>query len=111
MKIYETWDAFLVEQLKEQGNVSDYLAGVMDEYQTHGNIATVQLALQYVVEAQGGIPEFAKKTGIETKILSEALEITNKLQIGTLRIIFNALGCYLSIRPLETVDTHIEIAS
>ena len=111
MKIYETWDAFLVEQLREQEDVSDYLAGIMEEYQIHGNIATVQLALQYVVEAQGGIPEFAKKTGIETKILSEALETTETLKISTLRTIFNALGCCLSIRPLETVDAHVEIAT
>ena len=62
MKIYGTLDTFLVEQLKEQGDVSGYPATVMEEYQIHGNPATVQLALQYVIEAQGGIKELFKWT-------------------------------------------------
>ena len=61
MKIYGTWDTFLVEQLKEQGDVSGFLDAVIEEYHIHGNLATIQLALQYVVEAQGGISELAKK--------------------------------------------------
>ena len=44
MKIYGTWDAFLVEQLAEEGDVSGFLTAVMEEYQIHGNIATIQLA-------------------------------------------------------------------
>ena len=111
MKIYGTWDAFLVEQLKEHGDVSGYLAAVMEEYQIHGNLATVQLALQYVVEAQSGISEFAKKTGIAPQVLSEILESTEPLRIDTLRTVLSALGCCLSITPLETVDAHVEIAS
>lgn len=109
MKIYGTLDVFLVEQLKEQGDVSGYLSAVMEEYQMHGNLATVQLALQYVVEAQGGISEFAKKTDIGPQVLSEVLESTKPLRIDTLRTIFGALGCCLSITPLETVDAHIKI--
>lgn len=42
MKIYGAWDAFLVEQLKEQGDVSGYLDAVIEEYQIHGNLTTVQ---------------------------------------------------------------------
>ena len=74
MKIYGTWDAFLVEQLKEHGDVSGYLAAVMEEYQIHGNLAIVQLALQYVVEAQGGISELAKQNrSLNRDLLSEVL--------------------------------------
>ena len=83
----------------------------MEEYQIHGNLATVQLALRYVIEAQGGISEFAKKTGIAPQVLSEALESTDPLRIDTLRTIFGALGCCLSITPLEAVDVHIKVAS
>ena len=111
MKIYGTLDAFLVEQLKEQEGVSGYLSAVMEEYQMHGNLATVQLALRYIVEAQGGISEFLKKTGIAPQVLSEALENTEPLRIDTLRTIFGALGCCLSITPLETVEAHIKVAS
>jgi len=99
MKIYGTWDAFLVEQLKEHADVSGYLSAVMEEYQTYGNIATIQIALQSVVEAQGGISELAKKIDIEPHVLSEVLEITKAPKIDTLRTVLDALGCQLSIAP------------
>ena len=104
MKIYGTWDAFLIEQLAEQGDVSGYLSAVMEEYQIHGNLATVQLALQYVVEAQGGISEFTKKTDIEPQILSEVLDSTKAPNIDTLRTVLSALGCHPSLTALETVN-------
>ena len=111
MKIYGTWDTFLIEQLAELENVRGYLSAVMEEYQTNGNALVIQIALQSVVEAQGGISEFAKKTDIEPQVLKEALESTDPLRIDILRTIVSAFGCCLSIRPLETVDTHLEIAS
>ena len=111
MKIYGTWDAFLVEQLKEEGDVSGYLAAVMEEYQIHGNPAIIQLALQYVVEAQGGISELAKKAKIEPQDLSEVLASDEAPRIDALRTVLNALGCRLSIASLETVSLPIEAAA
>ena len=111
MKIYETWDAFLIEQLTEQGDVSGYLSAVMEEYQTHGNTATIQIALQSVVEAQGGISELAKKTDIDPKVLSEVLDSTKAPRIDTLRTLLSALGCCLPIVSLETVNTPIAVAT
>ena len=109
MKIYGTWDAFLVEQLKEHEDVSGYLSAVMEEYQTYGNIATIQIALQSVVEAQGGISEFAKKTDLEPQVLLKVLDSTKAPRIDTLRTVLSALGCRLSIVSLETVNTPIAV--
>ncbi len=111
MKNYGTWDAFLIEQLAEQGDMSGYLSAVMEEYQTHGNAAVIQIALQSVVEAIGGISELAKKTDIEPQVLSDVLTSTEAPRIDTLRSILDALGCCLSITSLDDVDTHIEIAA
>lgn len=111
MKIYETWDTFLIEQLAEQRNISGYLSAVMEEYQIHGDLAIVQLALQSVVEAQGGISELAKKTDIDPQVLSEVISSDEAPRIDTLRTILSALGCRLSIDPLKTVNTDIEIAA
>ena len=61
MKIYGTWHAFLVEQLAEDEDVGSFLDAVMEEYQIHHNLDIIQLALQYIVEAQGGISELTKK--------------------------------------------------
>ena len=60
MKIYGTWHAFMVEQLKEKEEVAGFLDAIIEEYQIHRDLAIIQLALQYVVEAQGGISELAK---------------------------------------------------
>ena len=111
MKIYGTWHAFLIEQLAAQENVSGYLSAVLEEYQCHGNLATVQLALQFVVEAQGGISELAKKTDIEPRVLSEFLSSEEAPRIDTLRTVLSAVGCCLSIVPLQAVDTDIAAAA
>ena len=107
MKIYGTWEAFIVEQLKEQGDVSGYLDAIIEEYQIHQDLAIIQLALQYVVEAQGGISELAKQVDIESDLLSEALENTKASRIDTLRTVLRALGCRLPIEPLETASPPI----
>ena len=108
MKIYGTWDAFMVEQLKEQGDVEGFLDAVIEEYRIHENLAVVQLALQYVVEAKGGIPELAKKIDIEPHLLSEVLDSTKTPKINTLKTVLDALGCQLSIAPLSTTNLHLE---
>lgn len=117
MKIYGTWDAFLIEQLAEQEDVSGYLDAVIEEYQIHGNLTTIQLALQYVVEAQGGISELAKKINIEPRLLSKVLDRTEIPKIDTLMTVLNALGCQLSALlsttnlPLEDTKESSAIAS
>ena len=107
MKIYGTWDAFIVGQLKEQGDMGEFLDAIIEEYQIHRDLAIIQLALQYVVEAQGGISELAKQIDIEPDLLSEALENTKAPKIDTLRTVLSALGCRLPIEPLETASTPI----
>ena len=111
MKIYGTWDAFLVEQLAEEEDVSGYLSAVIEEYQIHGNLAIIQLALQYVVEAKGGISEIAKKIDVEPQVLSAVLDDTKTPNIDTLRTVLNALGCCLPSGYLETVNTRIVAAT
>ncbi|MXY27174.1 hypothetical protein F4Y59_03290 [Candidatus Poribacteria bacterium] len=111
MKIYGTWDAFIIEQLAEEESVGDFLDAVIEEYQIHRDLAIVQLALQYVVEAQGGISELAKQIDIEPALLSEVLEDTKAPRIDTLKTVLSALGCCLPIDPLETASTPITAAT
>ena len=110
MKIYGTWHAFLVKQLAEE-DVKGFLAAVIEEYQIHGDLTTIQLALQYVVEAQGGISEFAKKTDLDSQVLSEVLASTEAPQIDKLRAVLSTLGCCLPIGSLETANTPITVAT
>ena len=111
MKIYGTWHAFMVEQLKEKEEVVGFLDAIIEEYQIHGDLAIIQLALQYVVEAQDGISELAKKIDIEPHVLSEVLDSTKTPKIDTLRTVLSALGCHSPITSLETANTSIAVAS
>ena len=111
MKNYGTWHAFLVEQLAEEEDVGGFLTAVIEEYQIHGNLAIIQLALQYVVEAQGGISELAEKIDIEPQVLSGVLDSTKTPNIDTLKTVLNALGCCPPIGILETIDTPIAVAT
>ena len=111
MKIYGTWDAFMVEQLAEQEDVSGYLSAVIEEYHNHGNIATIQIALRSVVEAQGGFSKLAPKIDIEPQVLLEVLDSTKAPKIHTLRTVLCALECHSSITSLETVNTPIAAAT
>ena len=111
MKSYGTWDVFMVEQLKEKEKVVGFLDAIIEEYQIHRDLAIIQFALQYVVEAQGGIFELAKQIDIEPDILSEVLDNTKTPRINTLRTILSALGCCSALAALENVNTAVDIAA
>ena len=109
MRKYREWREVLVEQLVERGNVIGYLEAVMAEYQTHGNIAAVQMALERAVEAQSGISKFAEHTHTELQVLLKELSSEKAPRIDILRTILTALGCRLSIEPLECANLQSKI--
>ena len=109
-KKYGTWDKFLIEQLAEEEDMSGFLSAVMEEYQSHGNAAVIQISLESIIEAKGGIAEFAKETDIDPQVLSDVLTNKESLHIDTLTTVLNAIGCRLSIVPLDDCDTQIDIA-
>ena len=96
-KKYGTWRAFLIEQLAEEEDMSGYLNAVMEEYHTHGDAAVIQISLESVVEAKGGIAEVARIADIDPQVLSDVLTNKEALHIDTLTTVLNAIGCRLSI--------------
>ena len=100
MKELRTWTEYLIGRFAaDKEEAMGFLHAVMEEYQIHGNPATVVGALHTVITSQGGISEFAKKTDIEPQALSEILSSDEPIRIDTLRTILNAFGCRLSIEP------------
>ena len=114
-RVYGTWDAFLIEQLAEEEDMSGFLDAVMEEYQSHGNAAVIQISLESIIKAKGGIAEVAKKTDIAPQTLTDVLTNKKALHIDTLTTVLNAIGCRLSIVSLDSVeidaDVPIEIPS
>ena len=103
-KIFGTWDAFLIEQLAQEEDMSGFLSAVMEEYHTHGNASVIQISLESIIEAKGGIADVAKQADIDPQVLSDVLTSKEALHIDTLSTVLNAIGCRLSIAALEDVE-------
>lgn len=109
MRKLRTWREYLIKRLAaDRGRASGYLQTALEDYQNHGDAAIFLLALQTVVESQGGISEIAKLTDTNPETLSEMLVSDVLPQIGTLTTVLNALGCQISIQSIETENADIE---
>ena len=88
-----------------------FLDTVFEEYQIYNNYTTLHSAIDVVVEAQGGIMELAKRTHMSPDALQKILSDEKAPHLDTLGTILNALGCRLSIVPLEVGETDMESSS
>ena len=112
MRKYRKWRDILIEQLAADPVAAiGFLQAVMEDYQVFGNPAAVVSAVQTVVEAQGGVAEVAKRTSMDPQTLTKVLSSEDVLRVDTLRIILTALGCRLSISPLEVEMSPAEMGN
>ncbi len=104
-----TWREYLIKRLAaDRGRASGYLQAALEDYQNHGDAAVFLLALQTVVESQGGISEIAQQIDTNPETLSEMLISDVLPQIGTLTTVLNAFGCQISIQSIDTENADIE---
>ena len=107
MRKMGNWREYLMERLADPENAINYLDVSLEEYQVDGDTDFFLMGLRNVVEAQGGVPTFAERTGLEQEILLDLLSNGAAPRIDTFNTIVKALGCRLSINPREDADlTH-----
>ena len=112
MRKFRKWREYLTERLaKNREETNNFLEAVMEEFHIYNNSAALLSAIRVVVEAQGGIIELAKRTHMSPDALEKVLSSDKAPHIDTLGTILNALGCRLSIVPVETEIPDIESAS
>lgn len=112
MKELKTWREYLIKQLTEnRSEAIDYIQFALEEYQVDSDIAVFLLSLRTFIESQGGIYELAKRTHMSPDALQKILSSEKVLPIDILGTIFNALGCRLSVVPLETANSCSETTS
>ncbi len=105
MKELRTWHEILIADLTaNRAEAIDYLDVSLQEYQVDGDTLFFLKGLRNIIEALGGVPKIAKQTGTKPEVLLEMLSSDNAPRIDTLNIIINALGCRLSIEPLEAAN-------
>lgn len=112
MRKYRTWHQILMEDLADSAEAIGYLDVSLEEYQIDGDTSFFLRGLRNVVEAQGGVAEVAKRTGMDPETLSKILSSEEAPHFDTFLIILKALGCRLSIEPLKDKETipDIELA-
>ena len=107
MRKLRKWRDVLIEDLTADHEAAiEFLQAVLVDYQTYGDSAALMSALQAVIDAQGGIPELTKQTGMDPQTLLDALSGEAAPRVDMLLTILAALGYRLSIEPLENTDLH-----
>ena len=110
MRKYRKWRDILIEELAADPTAAiGFLQAVMEDYQVFRNSAAVVSAVQAVIESQGGVAEIAKRTAMSPETLSKILSSEDAPYLDTLATILKALGCRLSIEPLEFKDQGTEM--
>ena len=105
MEKLTTWHEFLIEKLTNREEALGYLQVSLEEYLIDGDTPFFLKGIRNVVEAQGGISEVAKQSGIASETLSEFLFSEGPLNLGIFSTILKAFGWQLSIEPL-TAEEH-----
>ncbi|MYI94431.1 helix-turn-helix domain-containing protein [Candidatus Poribacteria bacterium] len=112
MRNFRTLHEFLMEGLANNDEAIDFLKVALEEYQEDDDTPFFLKSIRTVIEAQIGISELAKRTHMSPDALQKILSSDKAPHIDTLGTIFNALGCRLSVEPLETdiacSDTEVE---
>ncbi len=112
MRKFRKWHDYLIERLAaDKEEAIGYLDVALEEYQEDGDTPFFLQGIKNVIEAQGGISEFAKKTQMSPDALQKILSSNKAPHIDTLGTILNALGCRLSIVPLETEKPNLQSTS
>lgn len=91
---------FVTETVRDPQEATEYLSVSLEEYERDGNLEAFLLALRTVVESQGGMTEFARKTALNRQSLYKTLSKKGNPRLQTLHTILHALGLKLSIEPI-----------
>ena len=84
MTTYRKFRDAVIERLKENPAEADtYLPVALETFEEHGDTEHLLLALRTVTEAQGGVPEPARRVGLEKMTLYNALSEEGNPMLGT----------------------------
>ena len=108
MRKYRTLRDFQMEQLADRAAAINYLQVTLEEYQVDRDMPFFLHEIRTVLEAQGGVAKLAKRTDIEPAVLSEMLTSNEAPRFDMFSALLTALGCQLSIQPLETTECSAE---
>ncbi len=109
MNEHRTWREYLIEQLSNnRAEALEYFQFALDSYQVDGDIKVFLLSLGTFVETQADITELAKRTHMSPDALQKIFSSDKAPHVDTLCAILKALGCRLSVEPIEPEISDME---
>ncbi|MCK4870438.1 MAG: putative addiction module antidote protein [Gammaproteobacteria bacterium] len=94
-----SYQEYLIESLKDPKEAAGYLDAALEG----GDISVFLLALQNVVQAQGGVTTLAKKTQKSRTSLYKALSKTGNPYLTSTNQILSAMDMRLTISPKKLI--------
>jgi len=102
MNKMRSYRELVTETMQDPQEATEYLKISLEEYEEDSNLEAFLLALRTVVEAQGGMTEFARKTALNRQSLYKTLSKDGNPRLQTLHTILHALGLKLSLEPIAS---------
>lgn len=92
----KSYDAFLIEELRDPELAAEYLSAALEE----GAVEQLLIALRAVAEAHGGVAALADKTQLNRQTMYKILSAEGNPTLTTLLAILHAVGLNLTFTPL-----------
>jgi probable addiction module antidote protein len=101
MRQYRKFRDVVIEDLKhDPAYAQAYLQVALEEFEQDGNSEHLMVALRNVAEAQGGVPELARRLKKGKTSLYKALSEKGNPRLDTIGLILQGLGYRLSLEPI-----------
>ncbi len=96
-----SYDDLIVKRFrKDPEEAMLYLEVSLEEFEKDNNTGALLSALRTVAEAQGGIPELARRIGMEKMTLYKALSEEGNPKLSTIGSILHGLGYRMKLEPI-----------
>lgn len=106
-----SYDEYMLERLKDAEFAKGYLNANLEAYREDGCHEALLLALRDIAEAQGGVPEIARRIDKPRQSVYKTLSERGNPRLDTLAAILDALGFRLSIEPVGAGNKEHEEAA
>ena len=102
MRKYRKFRDVLIEELRSDPAQADaYLKVALEEFDRDRDVQHLMVALRNPTEAQGGVPELARRVKMGKTSLYKALSEKGNPTLSTIGTILHGLGYRLAVEPLE----------
>jgi probable addiction module antidote protein len=101
MRQYRKFRDLVIEDLKNDPEYAQaYLQVALEEFEQDGDSEHLMVALRNVAEAQGGVPELARRLNKGKTSLYKALSEKGNPRLDTVGAILQGLGYRLTLEPI-----------